>query len=39
MYMSDKEIKDLGKFKIIYCLGVLYHNPEQLRMLKNYTTY
>jgi len=34
MYMSDKEIKDLGKFKIIYCLGVLYHNPEQLRMLK-----
>lgn len=34
MYMSDEEIKKLGKFKIIYCLGVLYHNPEQLRMLK-----
>ncbi len=34
MYMNDESIKKLGKFKIIYCLGVLYHNPEQLRMIK-----
>jgi len=34
MYMNDEELKKLGKFQLIYCMGVLYHNPEQLRMIK-----
>ena len=29
-----KEIETLGKFDLIYCTGVLYHNTEQLRLLK-----
>lgn len=34
MYMSKNEKEQLGKFKLIWCTGVLYHNPEQLRMLR-----
>ena len=33
-YMSNSEYNSLGKFDLIWCTGVLYHNPEQLRMLK-----
>ena len=32
--MSNSEYNSLGKFDLIWCTGVLYHNPEQLRMLK-----
>lgn len=31
MYMN---ISNLGKFDIVYCTGVLYHNAEQLRLLR-----
>ncbi len=33
-YMKKKEYDELGKFDLIWCTGVLYHNPEQLKMLK-----
>lgn len=33
-YMSNKELKDLGKFDLVWFTGILYHNPEQLRLLK-----
>lgn len=32
MYLKDFE--SLGKFKLIYCTGVLYHNAEQMRLLR-----
>ena len=35
-YMSSEEYSDLGKFDLIWCTGVLYHNPEQLKMLKKF---
>jgi 2-polyprenyl-3-methyl-5-hydroxy-6-metoxy-1,4-benzoquinol methylase len=34
MYMSPDEYKALGQFDVVWCTGVLYHNPEQLRMLR-----
>lgn len=34
MYMSDAEIAQLGRFDLIWCTGVLYHNAEQLRFLR-----
>ena len=33
-YMSIKELEALGKFDLIWFTGILYHNPEQLRLLK-----
>ena len=33
-YMEEKEYDELGKFDLIWFTGVLYHNPEQLKMLK-----
>ena len=33
-YMDKKEYDELGKFDLIWFTGVLYHNPEQLKMLK-----
>ncbi len=35
-YMKSEEYDDLGKFDLIWCTGVLYHNPEQLKMLKKF---
>jgi len=34
LYLSQKQYKQLGKFDLIWCLGVLYHNVEQLRLIK-----
>lgn len=34
LYMSPKEIKKIGQFDLIWCLGVLYHNAEQIRLLR-----
>lgn len=34
MYMPQAEIDALGRFDLIWCTGVLYHNAEQLRFLR-----
>ncbi len=34
MYMPREEYAGLGTFDLIWCTGVLYHNPEQLRFLR-----
>ncbi len=33
-YLKKEEYDELGKFDLIWFTGVLYHNPEQLKMLK-----
>ena len=32
--MYDPVVKQLERFDCVWCTGVLYHNPEQLRMIK-----
>lgn len=34
MYMPYEDYMSLGKFDLIWCTGVLYHNAEQLRLLR-----
>lgn len=34
MYLSRAELDALGRFDLIWCTGVLYHNAEQLRLLR-----
>mgnify|MGYP001994967215 FL=1 len=34
MYMSVDEFVALGRFQLVWCTGVLYHNAEQLRFLR-----
>jgi len=34
MYLPVAEYQGLGKFSLVWCTGVLYHNAEQLRMLR-----
>jgi len=34
LYLSDSERAALGRFDVVWCLGVLYHNVEQLRLLR-----
>jgi len=34
MYMLHEEYQALGKFHLVWCTGVLYHNAEQLRLLR-----
>ncbi len=34
LFLSQEEIKALGQFDFILCAGVLYHNAEQLRLLR-----
>ena len=34
MYLSPEELAGLGSFDLVWCLGVLYHNVEQLRLLR-----
>jgi SAM-dependent methyltransferase len=34
LYMPHDEILALGRFDLIWCTGVLYHNAEQLRFLR-----
>jgi tRNA (mo5U34)-methyltransferase len=32
--LGERERAELGRFDIVWCLGVLYHNVEQLRLLR-----
>jgi tRNA (mo5U34)-methyltransferase len=32
--LTEEQYKQLGSFDLIWCLGVLYHNAEQLKLLK-----
>lgn len=32
--MYDKVVSQLPPYDVVWCTGVLYHNPEQLRMLR-----
>jgi SAM-dependent methyltransferase len=34
LYLSEHERAELGCFDLVWCLGVLYHNVEQLRLLR-----
>jgi hypothetical protein len=34
LYLSEHERAELGRFDLVWCLGVLYHNVEQLRLLS-----
>jgi 2-polyprenyl-3-methyl-5-hydroxy-6-metoxy-1,4-benzoquinol methylase len=34
LYMSIQDYEALGKFRLVWCIGVLYHNAEQMRMLR-----
>lgn len=34
LYMTPEEYQNLGTFDLIWALGVLYHNVEQVRLLK-----
>jgi SAM-dependent methyltransferase len=34
LYMPPEELEALGVFDLVWCLGVLYHNAEQLRLIR-----
>ncbi len=34
LYLTQEQYAQLGKFDLIWCLGVIYHNVEQIRLLK-----
>lgn len=34
LYMTPAELRALGRFDLIWCAGVVYHNAEQLRLLR-----
>ncbi len=34
LYLEPEELTALGRFDLVWCLGVLYHNVEQLRLLR-----
>jgi tRNA (mo5U34)-methyltransferase len=34
LYMTNDELDSIGKFDVVFCLGVLYHNVEQFRLVK-----
>jgi tRNA (mo5U34)-methyltransferase len=34
LYMTQEQYSQLGTFDLVWCLGVLYHNVEQFRLLK-----
>ena len=34
LYMTPSELLELGTFDLVWCLGVVYHNVEQLRLLR-----
>lgn len=34
LYMGREELAALGTFDLVWCLGVVYHNVEQLRLLR-----
>lgn len=34
LYLTPEEVADLGAFDLVWCAGVLYHNVEQIRLLR-----
>jgi SAM-dependent methyltransferase len=38
LYLSPDELQALGRFDLVWCLGVLYHNAEQLRLVRRLRT-
>src|SRR5207244_2745906 len=34
LFLSAEELASLGAFDLVWCLGVLYHNAEQLRLVR-----
>jgi SAM-dependent methyltransferase len=34
LYLDERERDELGCFDLVWCLGVLYHNIEQVRLLR-----
>lgn len=34
LYATDTDLEALGAFDLVWCLGVLYHNAEQLRLVR-----
>jgi SAM-dependent methyltransferase len=34
LYLSPEALVGLGTFDLVWCLGVIYHNVEQLRLLR-----
>ncbi len=34
LYLTHEELAALGTFDLVWCLGVVYHNVEQLRLLR-----
>src|SRR5439155_15404818 len=34
LYLEPEELAALGRFELVWCCGVLYHNVEQLRLLR-----
>ncbi len=34
LYLGERERAELGRFDLVWCLGVIYHNVEQLRLLR-----
>jgi SAM-dependent methyltransferase len=34
LQLTTQELTDLGRFDLVFCLGVLYHNVEQVRLLR-----
>jgi 2-polyprenyl-3-methyl-5-hydroxy-6-metoxy-1,4-benzoquinol methylase len=34
LHMGERERAELGRFDLVWCLGVLYHNTEQMRLLR-----
>ena len=37
--MYDDQARNLEPFDVVWCTGVLYHNPEQLRMIRQLFEY
>lgn len=38
LYFAPDALEELGSFDLVWCLGVLYHNVEQLRLLRRLFT-
>ena len=34
LYLSPHQLDELGRFDLVWCLGVVYHNVEQFRLLR-----
>lgn len=34
LFMPPSELDAIGRFDLVWCLGVLYHNAEQLRLIR-----